>query len=197
MNPDITANPTYQLMLGQSLKAANQLGQQGIQSVLARAAQSGFGEDSPFAQSQLDRAARANTALQSNAFSQNLFAADQRRQNATRSAMGYQPLVTGQTGDQTTKTSGLGTWLPQVAGMGLAAATAPFTGGMSLMGAGAPFIPSGTTGMSEPSLPMSAPPAWAGSNPFAGINLNPTTQVSAGFIDPRSYGGTPIPGVMY
>lgn len=150
MQLDPTKSNVFNLMLGQSMGAANQLGLKNIQNTIGRVNASGFGEGSPFAQSQTDKAMRMNSGLQAQAFIQNLFAADQRRQNATTRAMGYQPLQTGQ--NNVTTTSGLGTWLPQVAGMGLSAAMGGLGGGLfgAMKGGGAGGA-SGGGGFSMPS----------------------------------------------
>jgi hypothetical protein len=69
------------------------------------------------------------------------------RNNALASAMNFRPLQTGGTSVQ--QTSGLGTWLPQVVGMGMAAVTGGLSGGMSgaMMGAGKGALSSMPNGM--------------------------------------------------
>ena len=75
-------------------------------------------------QSNLTSDARMNNAL--------LLGAAQNRQTSLGNAMSYRPLQTG--GKQVQSTSGLGTWLPQVAGMALAAATGGMSGGKPIGG---------------------------------------------------------------
>lgn len=193
LNPDLTANPLYNLMLGQSLGAVNLLGQKNMANTIARGAQSGFGEGSPFVQGQIDKTGRLNSSLSANAVIQNLFAADQRRQNALSRAMAYQPLVTGQTqtGTSTQKSSGAGTWLPQVAGMGLAYGSAFMPQSVPTIANGGPS----SMAMTPPYLPSSAPAAWGGVNPFSGINLNPTTTVAYGGAAPEYASGYSNPFV--
>jgi hypothetical protein len=53
MNPDVTQNPLFNLQLGQTLGATGQLNSKLMSNILARIQQSGFGEGSPFAQSQI------------------------------------------------------------------------------------------------------------------------------------------------
>ena len=88
---------------------------------------------------------RQSSGAQANAFLGLLSQANAMRGNAITSALGYNPLQIGESGEEESteaikrtgkdvteeKTGGLGTWLPQVIGMGLGAVTGGMTGGWS------------------------------------------------------------------
>lgn len=82
-----------------------------------------------FAQMNMLNNSRALSGANANTFNSLLLGANQLRFGATQGAGSYNPLRVGQT---TTKSqSGLGTWLPQVAGMAIKAGTMAATGGAS------------------------------------------------------------------
>src|SRR5205807_3073664 len=85
-----------------------------------------------FLQNQFLQSGNQLAANQANNFNSQLMYANNLRFNAANNMMNWRPLQTGSTGTQTQTTSGLGTWLPQVAGMGLSLATM----GMGGMGDG-------------------------------------------------------------
>lgn len=122
----------FNLKLQQSLAQANQLGQRGASNVAQNLQSGGFGGGNlnAFQSSMLNSAARNQSALASIAYQNALLGSQQLQLQATQGAMGYRPLATGQTNQQTQ--SGLGTWLPQVAGLGLGLAT----GGVGALGMG-------------------------------------------------------------
>lgn len=141
------------------------------QNIMNRASLFGGNQMPGFLQNQLTQSGYQLSGAQAQNFNQNLFYADQARQNAMYQGLNYRPLQTGSTGTQTQQTSGLGTWLPQVAGMGLSALTMGM-GGMPGMGGGggaASFggnvfrsiadsgAPIQTTGMDTGGLQPSAP----------------------------------------
>lgn len=82
-----------------------------------------------FTASETAKIGRATGALQANNIYQNLIAQEGIRQNAAQMASAYRPLQTGQTSVE--KTSGTGTWLPQLLGAGLQAGMMAATGGFS------------------------------------------------------------------
>lgn len=141
MQTDFTKSPTYQLALQKSLQNADQLGQRNINAFLSQMADRGFENNT----AGLDRVTRQNSALQANAFLGNILAYDAMRRNAVAQAQGYRPLQTGQ--ESVEKTSGLGTWLPNVVGAGLGLATGFMGGGAaSAFGAMSPGQISGAFG---------------------------------------------------
>lgn len=93
----------------------------------ARTSGLGAGATSPYMQSMIAMQGRNNAGAQSNNFLQNLNMARQNQMWATGQSAAYSPLMTG----QTTQTSGLGTWLPQVLGAAGSAALGFATGGAS------------------------------------------------------------------
>ncbi len=88
----------------------------------------GGGNQGAFQQAQLNRNMRATSNMQGNAFLNSLIQGSQLQLQATGMAQGYQPLQTGSTQDQTK--SGLGTWLPQLAGAGLGLGSSFLSGGI-------------------------------------------------------------------
>lgn len=121
--------------LGQMNQQNAWLGQQGQQNIMRNFKTSGM-EGSPGLMNYMMGANQRSTlARQGQGFNNLLLNAGDRQRQATQMAMGYNPLQTG--GVQTQKTSGLGTWLPQVAGMGLGLLTGGMGGGlMGAMGGG-------------------------------------------------------------
>lgn len=85
-----------------------------------------------YMQSNLLRNQRALSGANSNSFNNLLLGANQLRFGATQNAGSYRPLQTGST--QTQQQSGLGSWLPQVAGAALGIAGGFATGGASSFG---------------------------------------------------------------
>ena len=139
----LTNSPFFQEALAFLMPQANRLGQRGVQNVFQNARAAGFGGGAMpgFLAAGLGRAGRASSGLQSNAFWNAFSSANQGRLSALGQAQGFRPLQMGQTTVE--KTSGLGTWLPQVASMALGAAMAPFTGGASLLGSMGGFFGGG------------------------------------------------------
>jgi len=126
-------SPYYNLMLQQNLDAARLLGGRGVSNVMQNAMAGGWSGQTlpPFVLSQLARAERGTAGLQANAFMQTRLAQDAMRRSALGMAMMYHPLTTGETTkgwskeqmEQLKSTSGLGTWLPQLIGTMLMAAS--------------------------------------------------------------------------
>ena len=150
MQDPLTASYFLQ-MIGMANKQNSLLGQRGASNILSNLRMQGLGgQGSGLKASLLARNARGMSALQSNSFMNALFAAEGRRGQALGQAQGYNPLVTGQNSTQTTKSSGLGTWLPQTLGMIAGIGLAPFTGGLSLAAAGG--LMGGMGGSSTPEM---------------------------------------------
>jgi spore coat protein U-like protein len=137
MQLDFTKSKTFNLALQQGVGAAAAGGQRMVQNLGQNLLAGGFaGANLGGVQlAQLAKIGRATSANQSNVFLQNALHYDQMRRQTAAIAGNYKPLQTGQT--TTEKTSGLGTWLPQVIGGGLQAAMAFGTGGASLAASGA------------------------------------------------------------
>lgn len=155
-------NPFFQTQQQMGTRQAQNLGQTGMSNITRNLTASGFGggSSSPFAMEMMQNQARANSGLQAQlGFLSPVQNALGMQQFATGLASQYRPLQTGQ--QTTEKTSGLGTWLPQVAGLGMSFLPGGQFGGMfgggggAFSGAGAhPFMPSGG-GLG----------GWAGSGP--------------------------------
>jgi hypothetical protein len=109
--------------MGQKQISTSQAGQ--TQNMMQNAKMQGFnGAYMPaFMQSSMAKQGRATSAMQSQNFMGNLSQSRMLGLQATGMAQGYNPLMTGSTGQSTTTKSGLGTWLPQVLGAGLSMAT--------------------------------------------------------------------------
>lgn len=160
----------FQNQVGMANKRIGQAGQTGITQLMQNLRAGGGGRSigSPAMQALLMQHQRGQSGQRSDAFMQLLMGAQQNRQWATGAAMGFNPLQTGgtQTGSGTSntieKTSGLGTWLPQLAGAGLGFASG-FMGGGAKPGAGGggPAGGAGNFGM-----------GGFNSNPFASNLLN-------------------------
>lgn len=123
-------NSYFQNQLSQSMGAANQTNQRNLNNTASNIKMGGgiIGQGGGFGTASLNNAMLAGSSNTSGAFNSTLNSALQNRNFALSSAEGFNPL---QTGANTTQTkSGLGTWLPQVAGAALGAAT----GGLSMLG---------------------------------------------------------------
>lgn len=127
------AGKLQNLWFQQAVQQNARVGNRMNSNVLANATTGGWGGGNlpAFLQATLARNSRAVSGMNSNAFLQSLFQTDANKKWALNSMQSYQPLQTGQTNVQ--KTSGLGTWLPQVLTAGAGLAMAPFTGGASLL----------------------------------------------------------------
>ena len=138
----------FQQALGRSQRQIGEMGRTNMAGLLGFAQQSGIGTSGmpAYMASEMGRAQRGTQRLQSDALTNLLLGAGQARLQAAGMAQGYNPLELGQTTEgrtqtdaehdsqqtgrssqtQTQQQKGLGTWLPQVAGLGLGA----LTGGM-------------------------------------------------------------------
>lgn len=135
---------SYALNLAQATQASQQAGSQAMRNALTNwnTSMGGSGANSGVRAALQSQLARYGSNLNYQGF---LGAANQAQQNQWN-ALGLQasrtPLVTG--GQSTSQTSGLGTWLPQLASAAIGGATSAFTGG--LLGGGTGSLP--TTGSS-------------------------------------------------
>lgn len=169
----------------QNLQNSNQYGQ--AQQALAQRSQAqGMNPSSPMMAQQQTQLANQNSASGAQGYNSLLLNASNMRQSSINSAMSNTPLQTGQT--QTS--SGLGTWLPQVAGAALGAAAGVATGGAttamgSMSNLGSTFGANTSTSTSTAAAPSyySAPDeAMSGGN-MTGNNLPGGTGNNA-FLQP-------------
>lgn len=172
------SNPFFQTQQQLGTRQAQQLGGTQMSSLLHNMLAGGMagGASSPAGLEMLQNQARANTGLQANlGFLSPVQNALQQQQYYSGLASGFRPLQTGQT--QTEKTGGLGSWLPQVAGMALGAAGGLFGGGAG-GGGGTPGAAS--YNMSDPSF-------------YAGAFNSPTSfmPTGAGSASGGFWGGVP------
>jgi len=161
----------------QNLTNANQYGQ-AQQSLGQRLQQGGISSNSPMAQQQMTQLSMQNQASQSQGYNNLLLQGANTRQSAINSAMSFQPQQTGQTQSQ----SGLGTWLPQVAGAALGAAGAIATGGASA-GMGSMANLAGGSGQSSNYGPLGQPQAQSSGGP-SGYFSNNMQQSGSGMAAP-------------
>ena len=156
------SNPFFQTQQQMGTRQAQNLGGMQMGNVARNLTASGLGGGgsmSPFAMEMMQNQGRANTGMQANlGFLNPVQNALGMQQFAGGLASQYRPLQTGQ--QQTQSTGGLGTWLPQVAGMGLGLLGAGFGGGASSM-----FGPGGSNGQFAPMSHM-LPMAGAGQGAF-------------------------------
>lgn len=152
-------NPQYLLEQSMGQNMANTLGQRGVANVMNNMSSMGFGNMPGFQQSLLANAGRQTMGLQSQAWQNAFRNAGARQQFAMGLGASFQPLMTGTNSNfanqQTTQTSGLGTWLPQVAGAALGAFTGGLGGGLGSMmggGGGGSYNPFGSANYGNQSL---------------------------------------------
>ena len=143
----------FQQALGKSQQQIGQMGRTNLKGILGLASQGNFGTGNmpAFMASMAGQSQRGTQRMQSEALTNLLLGAGQARLQATGMAQGYNPLELGQSTEGRTQTDaeadmreersgrssstttqqqkGLGTWLPQVIGMGLGAVTGGMGGG--------------------------------------------------------------------
>lgn len=113
-----------QLGMGQQQLAAQN--SSGMNAITQRANAMGMGGNQSLLNFQMAQQQRQGQSNQAGLFNNLLLQAGNMRQQAIGGAMNYRPQQTG----MTQQTSGMGTWLPQVAGAGIGMA------GMGMMGMG-------------------------------------------------------------
>lgn len=124
-------NPFMQTQQQMGTRQAQNLGGTQMSDLVQNMLRSGMqgGASSPAGLEMQQNQARANTGMQANlGFLQPMQNALQQQDFFSQLASQFRPLQTG--GKQTETTSGLGTWLPQLAGAGLGALGAAFGGGL-------------------------------------------------------------------
>lgn len=160
-------NSYFQNQLAQAQAASRQIANRNNTNAIRNMRTGGgiLSNAGGFAAGMLNRNNLAASNMQANAFNSALNSALSNRGMAMTAMEAYQPLQTGQTSTQ--QTGGLGTWLPQVAGMAM---NALMPGLGSMMGGGS--FSSGYRGMGGGgySMPRSsgamAPPMMS-SNPYS------------------------------
>jgi hypothetical protein len=144
----------------------------------------GGGATNPAALEMQQNQARANTGLQAGlGFLAPVQNAQQMQQYAGGLASQYRPLQTGQ--NQTQSTGGLGTWLPQVAGMALGGLTGgglgSLFGGLSpMMNTGSQFGASGMSGAMNNLIGQNLGSGFAGAAGSGGLLGAPPPTPSSG-----------------
>lgn len=111
-----------------------------------------------FQLAQQGKIGRQTASMGAQSTMQNVLGALNRQMGATQMGMSFNPLLTGSSGQTTQTTSGLGTWLPQLAGTALGMGMGAMTGGASLLGGagGSMFSPASSTfGSLSPSMASS------------------------------------------
>lgn len=124
----------FQNQVGIMNRFSQQSGLRNINALLGQRGMMGGGATPGWLSSNIGRIGRQTGASQSQNVLQALMNAESRRYSAAGNALSYRPLQTGQHSEE--QTSGLGTWLPQVIGMGASAALAFGTGGASMAAKG-------------------------------------------------------------
>lgn len=141
-------NSFFNLGASQAQAGANKLGQQNMKSFMQNYLTSGFGggAGAAFKTAQMNQIGRSNQALRSQAQIGNIMQAFNRQLGSAGMGLSFNPLMTGtnSTGTSTETKSGLGTWLPQLAGTALGAGMSAMSGGMG--GGFSSFLPSGGYG---------------------------------------------------
>jgi hypothetical protein len=135
MSQNPLGNSYFQNQLAQQQAQSQQIGQRSTSNALQNLRTGGgvLSNSGGFTAAMVNRNNIANSGMQANAFNSSLNSALSNRNMALASMQAYQPLQTGQQSTQTT--SGLGTWLPQLAG----AAAGAFMPGIGSMLGGASF----------------------------------------------------------
>src|SRR6267154_1067308 len=132
-------NPFFQQQQQMGNQQANLMGGSAMSNITRNWNMTGGGSNNPAYLEMLNNQSRANSSMRANLGflnpMQNAFTA---QQNFGQLASQFRPLQTGSTSTQ--KQSGLGTWLPQLVGAGLSAATMGMGGGMAGAGGGSPFL---------------------------------------------------------
>jgi hypothetical protein len=185
-------NAFFLQQLGMINRQASQMGQRGMSNIGRQAQMSGWGGNmgAAWQQSQQARQGRATSGLMAQGQNALLPQFAAMRMGAAQEALRFQPLQTGQsmTGTSTTKSSGLGTWLPQVLGAAAAIGLAPFTGGTSLMGLGGlAGMGAGSSASGGPLSNLSGLPIGIG-NPYG-----PSGSMSGWLSQNTTPGGMQLP----
>lgn len=112
---------------------AAKMGQRGVSNVANNAAAMGYSTSGAGFNSMLQRAGQQTNALQASGFRNAVTDANTRQMQSSQMLNSFQPLMTGSNNNSTStqQQSGLGTWLPQLAGAAVGAGMGMATGGAS------------------------------------------------------------------
>lgn len=104
---------------------AAKMGQRGVSNVANNAAAMGYSTSGAGFNSMLQRASQNTNAMQAQGFRSAVTDANTRQMQSSQMLNSFQPLMTGSNNNSTSTSqqSGLGTWLPQLAGAAIGAAT--------------------------------------------------------------------------
>lgn len=197
MQLDPTKSSTFNLGLQNALNSNALLKQRAASNLTGNMAASGFaGNSNAFQQAQLNRMGRAGSSMDAQSTNQNFLNYDMLRRQATGQSMNYRPLQTGQTGQSTQTTSGLGTWLPQVIGAGAQIGMGIATGGASTAASAATHAGMAGVGagnaMASGSYFSDANPFTASANPFSNYappGVGQFGSTNSSYNPFNSYGG--------
>lgn len=117
---------------------AQRQGQRGVSNATQNGAAMGYSTSGGTANGLIQRAGQNTNAMAGQGFRSAITNANTRQMQSSQMLSAFQPLMTGSNSNSSSvsQQSGLGTWLPQVAGMALGAATAGMTGGASALASG-------------------------------------------------------------
>ena len=174
-------------------QAAN-FGQRNKSNVLANANALGYGTNSGLINSMFQRAGLDTGMLQAQAFRGAVGNANQRAMTGLGISSAFQPLMTGTKGtfNQQQTTSGLGTWLPQLAGAAIGAGTAFATGGASAAagaGGAGTAAAKGVSGMGSGMSSMFGGIGTAFGGGGYGYGSGSSFQPNGAFVNPYMFGG--------
>lgn len=192
--------------------AANQIGQRNVSNLMNNQNLTGGGVMPGYMQSMLARTGRDTGTMQAQNYLQALMQAEGNRRSAATMAFQDRPLQTGQTSES--QRSGLGTWLPQIAGGAIGGFAAGMTGTQGEMNASVSsetmpgtggVAPWGGSGTSAPgSLPSyfsnswqnqqapflnssSGSGLWSGFDPMSNVSYSGMAPVAQGSYWPGGY----------
>jgi hypothetical protein len=170
---DFMQNPLSSMFFNlQNQMAQKGIGQQQqsqVSTLMNNSKQFGSGGSNPYLQSILAQAQRSGSGQSANALNQLLINAGNLRFSAAGQGLGYQPLQTG----GTQQTTGLGTWLPQLAGGALGMLSGGL-GGSNPLSTAMGSLPTGGTGTNT--------------NPFAGAGGGLSPMTPPGLLPPQTGG---------
>lgn len=144
---------------------AQRQGQRGVSNATQNGAAMGYSTSGGTANGLIQRAGQNTNAMAGQGFRSAITNANTRQMQSSQMLSAFQPLMTGSNSNSSSvsQQSGLGTWLPQVAGMALGAASSG-------------LFSSGGGGTSPDGSPMTA------------IGNNPSMLGSGASIQPPNYG---------
>ncbi len=187
------STPAFNVWLNQANQRALQSGQQGMSNLMGNLGQGAYGNVPGFMTSQMANLGRQTSAMQAQAYQSAITNALQQQMQFGNLLNQVPSLQTGQT--QTQQTSGLGTWLPQLASLGLGLASGGLFGGAAglggLFGPGGSltnqmpsYYPQGGYGLSMPSPGFGSAANFGGMTQGLPTGVSPSIQWSPGLSGP-------------